>query len=67
MSIKATRLRSIRARTLEELERAINGLSFKVEIKSGPLPFKDGVGAGWMISFVIPEIEQLKWESIDLR
>lgn len=67
MSIKATRLRSLRARTLEELEQAINALAFKVEIKSGPLPFKDGRGAGWVIAFVLPEVDQLRWESVDLR
>ena len=58
--IRATRLRSIKARTLEEIEEVINALPFKVEIKSGPLPFKDGRGVGWMISFVLPEMEALR-------
>ncbi len=67
MAINSTRIRSLKARTLEEVETVINGLSFKVEIKSGPLPFKDTKGAGWVISFVLPEVEQLKWASVDLR
>ena len=65
--VKVTRLRSIRARTLEDLEQVINGLPFKVEIKSGPLPFKDQKGTGWMISFVLPEVDQIKWLSVDVR
>ena len=61
-SSKTTRLRSIRAKSLDDIEQALDLLGFKVEIKSGPLPVKAG---DWVISFVIPDEQD--WESRDLR
>jgi len=59
--IKSTRLRSITARDVVTLEVAVGSLPFKVEIKE-IVHLKNKV----IIYFVIPDLEGLEWESVDL-
>ena len=61
--IKTTRLRYLAADTPDEIVAALDQLQFKVEIKGAPI--KDG--KGWILYFVIPEMEGLEWDSVDLR
>lgn len=58
--VKSTRLRFIRASGPDELALAIDGLTFKVELKAIQ-PDKNG----WIAFFVIPD--SVEWSSVDLR
>lgn len=51
MHRESTRLRYIRAKTAEELTKAVTLLPVKVEIKGGPV-FND---KKWTVFFVIPD------------
>lgn len=57
---QSTRLRSISAKTLQEVEATVEALPFKVEIKAIQ-PDK----TGWVASFVIPDPQE--FISVDLR
>lgn len=61
MAEPVTRLRHIRASTLEDLEAAIESLPEKIEVKGSPV--KDG--AKWVIFFTITEVSQIR-KSIDV-
>ena len=61
--IETTRLRFIGAPSKEELERAINELPFKIELKGAPVLEK----SGWVAWFVLPEKGSVKFQSFDLR
>ena len=58
--VRSTRLRYIKASSLDVLSSAVDGLPFKVEIKGNPV--KDG--RAWVIWFVIPD--EHKFNSVDL-
>lgn len=61
MPEQPTRLRYIAAKTLEDLELAINALPVKIEIKGNPVRDK----TGWVIFFVPPDSADII--SLDLR
>jgi len=61
--INVTRLRYIIAASPEMLVAAVELLGYKVEIKGAPIPIKNG----WILYFVLPENEGVKFESKDLR
>jgi len=62
--INHTRLRYIIASSESDAEAFINGLPFKVETKPFTQPSK---GRGVVIWFVLPELPNLQFNSIDLR
>jgi hypothetical protein len=61
MAVRSTRLRYIRAKTAEDLTKAVDMLKFKVEIKGGPVR----QGNKWIVFFVIPD-EVVSFKNMDL-
>lgn len=64
MAINSTRLRSITAGNKQELEQAVNSLPFKIEIKTiQPTSSPKG---GWIVYFILPEVDSIEFKSLDL-
>lgn len=59
--IASTRLRFIKASTLEDLVGAISTLPFKVELKTITQEKKT-----WVAIFVLPEVDTLDFKNLDL-
>jgi hypothetical protein len=60
--IKSTRLRVIRSKELALLLAGINNLSYKIEIKGGPVKDK----GKWHVFFVLPDQENPLFKKIPL-
>ena len=61
--VKTTRLRYIAGNSLEAVYMAVDKLGFKVEVKGGPVVKDDR----WFLSFVLPELEGLDMQNIELE
>lgn len=62
MAINSTRLRYVASNNPDELVAFISALPFKVEIKGNPV----ALGKKWFLFFIIPEVEGLEFNSVDL-